>query len=51
MHQVVEQGEQVVVESLIHDEIGFDVVLRLAVLFDGGIDFLEEVFVQPVFLH
>ena len=51
MHQVVEQGEQIVVEPLVHDEIGFDVVLRPTVLFDRGIDFLEEVFVQSVFLH
>ena len=51
LHQVSHQHHQVIGEALIHKEITLYVVLRTAVLLDGSINFLEEVFTDAVVLH
>ena len=51
LHQVSHQHHQVTGEALIHKEITFVRRSGTAVLLDGSINFLEEVFTDAVVLH
>ena len=42
LHQITKQVEQVIAETLEHEEIRLDIVLVLAVLLHRAVDLLEE---------